>query len=366
MNILIFGGTGAIGIPLCKILYRDKNNNITVTSRNNHSSSVRLRYIKGNAIDEEFCRKVLLEGCYDAIIDFIVRPYSNLKKLLPIFLANTKQYVFISSARVYGECKNGTITESTPRLLDISEDDIFLSTNEYSLAKAREENLILKSGHKNFTIIRPSITYNTHRLQLGVFEKEDWLYRALQGKSIVFSLDLMDRITTNTCGDDVAAGIASIIGKPKAMGRIFHITQPKAVKWSEILDVYIDVLKKRCNHPIKVKFTNESTNFLFPGKKYQLLYCRYYDRKFDNSAINQFVNTENFEDPLIGLKVCLEHFLNCPKFAPINWELEAVHDKITNERQPLLSIKGFKNKVTYLLCRNNMRQIYRIIRKLKK
>ena len=41
-----------------------------------------------------------------------------------------------------------------------------------ALQKAREENLLLKSDSRNWTIIRPYITYYDERLQLGVFEKK--------------------------------------------------------------------------------------------------------------------------------------------------------------------------------------------------
>lgn len=53
-----------------------------------------------------------------------------------------------------------------------------LSIDEYAITKAHQENLLINSKNKNWTIIRPYITYSEQRLQLGTFEKEDWLYRA--------------------------------------------------------------------------------------------------------------------------------------------------------------------------------------------
>ena len=53
------------------------------------------------------------------------------------------------------------------------------------LTKALQENLLRASGYKNWTIVRPYITFSDIRLQLGVYEKEQWLYRALQGRAIV-------------------------------------------------------------------------------------------------------------------------------------------------------------------------------------
>ena len=41
--------------------------------------------------------------------------------------------------------------------------------------------------------------------QLGVLEKELWLYRALNGRTIVFSKDIAEKSTTLTYGYDVAS-----------------------------------------------------------------------------------------------------------------------------------------------------------------
>ena len=130
------------------------------------------------------------------------------------------------------------ITEDTPKLLDVCKDEEYLSTDEYALTKARQENILRKSGSTNWTIIRPYITYSEIRLQLGVNEKETWLYRALHGHTIVFSQDIAKNYTTLTYGYDVARGMASIIGKPETYGEAFHITQSKPMKWSEILNLY--------------------------------------------------------------------------------------------------------------------------------
>ncbi len=67
----------------------------------------------------------------------------------------------------------------SPRLVDVCTDPEYLSIDEYGMAKGREENLLRETGRTNWTIIRPYITYNSNRIQLGVYEKENWLRRAL-------------------------------------------------------------------------------------------------------------------------------------------------------------------------------------------
>ena len=361
MNILVLGGTGSMGRPLVDKL--SKENTVHVTTRKAKASTDNIKYIQGNATQIGFIEDLLAYKSWDCIVDFMIHTESNLKIILPKILNNTKQYVFISSARVYSQSET-PITENTPRLLDASDDAEYLSTNEYALAKAREENLLLNSGKKNFTIIRPTITYNTNRLQLGVLEKENWLYRALHGRSIVFSEDINDKLTTMTYGYDVSMGIASIIGKEQALGETFHITYPASLPWSEVLDVYRAVLKKHTGKDIPVYMTPKSTNLQFKWRIYQVIYSRYFNRTFDNSKIAQFTDISAFTPPQLGLARCLEEFLKNPRFEHIQWELEAVNDKACGERTPLNEIPSMGNKVTYFCYRNNVKFLLGPINKL--
>jgi len=361
MNILVLGGTGAMGLPLVQKL--SLSNEVWVTSGSDRESIGNVHYLKGNACDNRFLSDTLSLMQWDAIVDFMVRGFDEFSSCVSMLLNSTKQYVFISSARVYAKC-DSRITEKTPRLLDVSNDSEFLKTNEYSLEKAREEDLLKVSG-SNYTIIRPSITYNNYRLQLGAFEKEEWLFRAMQGKTIVFSNDMRDKLTTLTCGSDVANGIVSIIGKEQAIGETFHITSPNALTWDAILSVYVETLTKYYGKDINVVYTDQSTCFSIPGEKYRLKYCKLFNRSFDTRKINKFINTSNFLTPVEGLSECLINFLQKPKFGGINWKLEGIHDRITHEYTPVSKITGINNKVIYLEERYNLMMVKALKRILK-
>lgn len=181
MKILVLGGTGAMGAPVVQIL-ADRNNHVVVTTRQNKKSQNKnIQFVQGDAHDLNFVRG-LLDKAYDAVIDFMIYTPDEFMTFSKLYMEKSRQYVFLSSARVYADSPEERITEDTPRLLDITKDEQYLATNEYALAKAREENVLTESGFDNFTIIRPYITYYNNRLQLGVFEKEIWLQRALDGK----------------------------------------------------------------------------------------------------------------------------------------------------------------------------------------
>jgi len=348
MKILLLGGTGVMGSHLINLL-SDRGDKVVVTSRSHRPSKELVEFRQGNAKDIDFLRDILREQ-WDAIVDFMIYTEAEFEKRIELLLESTSHYVFLSTARVYNKSQEA-ITEESARLLDSSSDQDFLATREYSLSKALQEDILRSSNKTNWTIVRPYITYGEKRLQLGNLEKEDWLYRALQGRSIIFSKDINNRLTTLTYGLDVATGIASIINNTNAFGETYHITNEYAHKWSEILDIYLDVLEKKLGNRPKVIYQNLSDYLLWNKGKYQILYDRLFDRKFDNTKINRFINTKDFIQVEDGLKKCIETFLDNPSFFDINWKNEAIKDRYARETTPLKEIGGFKQKIKYLVFR---------------
>ena len=265
---------------------------------------------------------------------------------LDMLLNATNQYLFMSSSRVYADSKT-PINEDSPRLLDVTTDSEYLKTDEYALTKARQENLLRESGEANWTIIRPYITYSDQRLQLGVYEKELWLYRALHDKTIVFPKLIAEKYTTLTLGKDVASGISKLIGNEKTMGEIFHITTDKAIKWRDVFSIYNKVFSEITGKDIKIKYVNDTREIL--GNNYQALYDRHYDRIFDNRKFLDLAGDFEFEQPTLGLERCLREFLEKPVFREI--PVVAKMDKLAGERTKLSEISGLKKKVKYLASR---------------
>ena len=162
-----------------------------------------------------------------------------------------------------------------------------------------------------------------------------------------------------TCGDDVAKGIASIVGKENALGEIFHITYRESLRWKDVLGIYQNVLTNHLGREVPVIYTDKSTNLRFKERVYQLVYCRYFNRTFDNRRIGEFCNIYDFTAPNIGLANALTEFLKSPKFSNIPWDIEAVNDRVAGEFTPLSEIPRLGNKISYLLYRFNLAFLYR-------
>lgn len=345
MKVLVLGGTGAMGVHLVNLL--DRNDvDVFATSRSCRESKGGIRYLRGNAHDRAFMKTTLKEK-WDAIVDFMNYSTPNFVSRFDHLINATSHYIYLSSGRVYANSQE-LLTEDSPRLLDVSKNADFLASDEYSLAKARQENHLINSEQKNWTIIRPYITYSSDRLQLGELEKEQWLYRALRGRTIVFSNDVHSKMTTLTYGYDVSRAIWALLNSPQAMGSIYNIICGKAVAWSQILDVYMDALETHLGYRPKVKLLDQESSQTLCKSRYKLLYDRLYDRVFDNTKVSRCINVDTFTNVDVGLKKCLEGFLENPKFKRIDWKREALADRIAEERTPLHEIHGMKQKVRYL------------------
>jgi len=347
-NILVLGGTGAMGMHLVQLL-SEMGDKVSVTTRAVHHSSGNIEYIKGDAKDDKFLEFILARK-WDTIVDFMVYSTSEFEQRMLRLLSATTQYIFLSSARVYADSSE-PIKEDSLRLLDSSVDHEFLSTDEYSLTKARQEDLLRHSGSDNWTIIRPYITYSEQRLQLGVLEKEGWLYRALKGRAIVFSEDMMTKLTTLTYGFDVARAMASLVGQSRALREVYQIMQTTPVSWHNVLDIYLSVIEKYLSKRPKVLLLDIQNFSRCKPAEYQIKYDRMFNRTFSCEKIADYVSVNDFLPYEQGLKLCLDECLAKPQFKAIDWRSEAIKDRYSGEMTHLDEVSGWKHKIKYLFYR---------------
>ena len=338
-----------MGVPVVKLLAGNHNDVYVTTRKSMEVNGGNIHYIQGNAKELDFVRDILRQR-FDVVIDFMVYSPELFKERMELFLNNAGQYIFLSSARVYADV-GGLITEKSPRLLDVAQDKEYLKTDEYALAKAREEDMLRESGYVNWTIVRPYITYNDHRLQLGVLEKEDWLLRVLEGKKLVFSRDIAGHYTTLTYGGDVALRIAALAGCEDALGQTFHITGKESIQWEQVLEIYLDVLEEKTGRRPEICWLEDAELVARACHNiYQIKYDRLFDRIFAPSKAEHFLQGEcAYRGVSEGLRECMSDFLEGDRtFQGRNWRLEGAFDRAAGETTDIRKIPGWKKKIRYL------------------
>ena len=165
------------------------------------SDNPNVNYITANATDIEYITELLKNG-YEAVVDFMIYNTERFRERYEIFLKNTKHYIYLSTYRVYAN-EEVPITEKSPRLIDASDDKDLLESEDYCMVKARGEDILRNSEYKNWTIIRPAITYSTYRNQLVTIEATDYLPRVFAGKTIILPEGAMDVQATMSWAGDV-------------------------------------------------------------------------------------------------------------------------------------------------------------------
>ena len=320
---------------------------VYVTSRKNHSPEGNAQYLQGDAHNEAWISSVLSEGTWDAVVDFMVYSTEEFKARVDLLLNATKQYVYISSARVYADCGDEELTETSPRLLDVCKEEEYLKTDEYALAKARQEDILINSGRRNWTIVRPSKTYGGDRIQLGSQETVDWLYEAAHSRAIVISKDIVDKYVTFSSGADVAKCLVELIGNDNALGEVFNITNGQYIKWRDVLNAYITVLEESINaHPVLIM--PQVWEPWQGGNRYQVKYSTSLNRKVSNAKLLSFFPDLKFEDTVDGVKHNLQEYL-LSTVPPFDFARILSKAKFTGVYPCLREVPGKRKKLKLLL-----------------
>ncbi|MGR5306678.1 NAD-dependent epimerase/dehydratase family protein [Vibrio mediterranei] len=348
MKVLMLGGTGAMGSNLADIMSTD-DFEVYITTRAKRKNYGNVTYLIGNAKDSAFLSSILESEYWDVIIDFMVYNTPEFARRASLLLQSTRKYFFISSSRVYADTHKD-INEKSDRLIDVCDDDKFVTSSQYPITKSEQENILFETNASNWCIIRPYITYHTHRLQLGVFEKEEWLYRVLQGKALVFPKQLLVKKTTMTSGIDVAKIIKELVLSQNTEREIYNVTSEYSLTWGEVIDIYFNEIESITNKKPRV-FYQDCDDFYKYNSEYPMLYDRLYDRTFTNEKLKKTIPNIRFLEPDYGLKTSLRNFMANKSFNKINWKAEAYKDKATGDLHNIFSIKTFKDKCKYLIFR---------------
>ena len=210
---------------------------------------------------------------------------------------------------------------------------------------------MIQGEDKNWTIIRPYITYGVYRLQLCTYEIDNWLYRAINKRTIICDEDILNKQTTMTHGLDVAKRIYKLVGNSDAIGEIFQITSNQSIIWEEVMNIYFDAIQEKLGfRPKCQKVKNLVKTLGIQNSKYQVCYDRMYNRRFDSEKVNIICCDNSYIDIRKGLRNSIEKFLEKPKFGDINWKFEASKDRITGDvvnKDEIGDSEGYEKYIKY-------------------
>lgn len=239
-------------------------------------------------------------------------------------------------------------------MLDVCQDKTFLCSGEYSLTKAQQEDILRSSNQKNWVIIRPYKTYGNSRLQLGVLEMEQWLYRAVTNKTVVIPGCIGNLHTSLTDSRDTARILLRIAGDETLNGEIFQIANPERITWHQIVQVYSECIEKNLGHQLKVRYVKDTSDLeLLFNNRYRIQYDGLVNRIFDDSKIislmgKDFCWTSVQQGLSQSMELALIH--NASKSCS-NFSVEGLYDKYTGEFSDITKIPGNKNRLQYLMHR---------------
>ncbi|MHC5247730.1 NAD-dependent epimerase/dehydratase family protein [Enterococcus sp. LJL90] len=346
---LLLGGTGAMGVYLSDEL-KKRGYTVFVTSRTPKKSSVEdIIFLQGNAMEDEFLSGVLNKNHWNIIVDFMIYSTEEFKNRVNLLLHKTEQYIFVSSYRVFAKSES-LITESSPHLLDVLNDKDYLRSDEYALAKSRQEKILRNSASKNWTIIRPSITYSKQRFQLATMEADIIFSRAANHLPVGLPKEILERKTTMTWAGDVASMISGLANNNDSYGQDFNVVTAESLTWQEVAKIYEDTIG------LKIVEIGLNDYFKFATNKYQVMYDRLIDRELDNRKILKYssLSQENLTSIKLGLAQEIQQFIASDSKVYINFRDQAKMDFITNVKMSLEEAT-LKNRISYCLNYTRMR-----------
>ncbi len=279
-KVLLIGGGGTLGVYTAKELLRLGHCVDIICLEDYVSDDERLTYYKEYAT-VEFLERLFAKNHYDGIVNFL---HNNNYKDYPPFHAllsqNTEHLIFLSSYRVYANLQH-PITEDAPQLIDVIKDDpLFLEKETYAMSKSRSERFLADNPYpKNWTIVRPVISFSDKRLDLVMTGTTEIVDAKRENRKIRLPLSAKNL----TAGLDWAGNsgklIANLLFKKETIGQAYTISTAQNLTWSEVADIYTDVLG------VEFEWTAEDYESDDIDAQFRWKYDRAYDRRIDNSKV---------------------------------------------------------------------------------
>lgn len=275
-KVLLIAGGGTLGTYTAEELLRLGHSVDIICLEDKVSDNENLRFFKESAT-LEFLTKLFSENHYDGIVNFL--HFKDYKDYIPyheLLTKNTEHLIFLSSYRVYSDLQK-PITESTPQLIDVITDDPeFHERETYALAKCRAERFLSDNPYpKNWTIVRPVISFSDRRLDVVLTSKNIVVEAAREGRSIQLPIEAKNLIAGLDWSGNSGKLIANLLFKKECIGEAYTISTAQGLTWSQVADIYTEILGTEF----------EWVPADFPYDRWDWKYDRAYDRQIDNSKV---------------------------------------------------------------------------------
>lgn len=298
-NVLLIAGGGTLGTYTAKELLRLGHKVDIICLEDIISDNESLTYYKASAT-VEYLKNLFSKKHYEGIVNFI--HYPNHEDYIPyheLLSQNTEHLIFLSSYRVYADLQH-PITEEAPHLIDVIKDNpLFHESEQYALSKAKAERFLANNPYpKNWTIVRPVISFSDRRLDINMITGHMVVDAAKEGKPVQLPIEAKNL----TAGLDWAGNsgklIANLLFKEECIGEAYTISSAQNLTWGDVADIYTKLLN--------VEFEWVPADFSETTWHWQ--YDRAYDRKIDNSKVLKAtgLKTEDFKSIEEGIQIELK------------------------------------------------------------
>ncbi|ACB53127.1 mRNA-binding protein [Crocosphaera subtropica ATCC 51142] len=213
MRILIMGGTRFIGVYLTKELVK-QGHEVVLFNRGNKAAPIEgITQIHGDRKDANQLKEKLASESFDAIFDNNGRELSDTQPLVEIFNNKVKHFVYVSSAGVYLK---------SDQMPHIEGDEV--DPNSRHKGKFETESYLGKSGIP-WTSIRPTYIYGPQNYN----DLEAWFFdRIVRNRPIPIPGNGLN-FTQFGHIQDLAKGMAAVLGNEQAIGQIYNISGERYV-----------------------------------------------------------------------------------------------------------------------------------------
>jgi len=281
MKVLFIGGTGFISTAVSQLAVERGIELYHLNRGLRRSQMPGVKSLVADAHRPEEVRAALGDIHFDVIVDWIAYKPEDIERDLELFKDQVGQFIFISSASAYqSPPAHYIITEETPL-----ENPYW----QYSRDKiACEQRLKRAYEDEGFpvTIVRPSLTYDPNLpIAIGGWGCYTLPDRLLNGREIIVHGD-GSSLQVVTHAEDFGRGFLGLLGEPKAIGDVFHITTDEVLTWNQIYATIADALG------VEAKMVHILSDFIVsvePELTGTLLGDKTWSAVYDNSKIKKLV-----------------------------------------------------------------------------